>query len=176
MNFERQIVNQDANLELIRGAFDEHELGELQREIDFLWENWPATSYPSPNVRHIFTDMLPLDYLGSGFAPVVQGIIEALEIPDNSRFGLNGYLSSTAGTFHTDPEPWKTAVLIYPTGNHFLDIAPRAENAFVAEKDFTSLRIEAGDIVIADSEVFHRGRNIGAETLKDLVVFCDQPI
>jgi hypothetical protein len=162
-------------LEIAKGFIEGSVLIDFTKELDDLWNDWPISGVAAGDMtRRLYVTSAErfCDYKEI-IGPVLNGLVDLLEIPEESLFALNTYHPGGETNIHTDYKD--RTVVINSIGRSILQVAPQAEtpSEAVSKKLFRNLSIEEGDIVLMSGKILHRGINTGDITKRNIVFFFD---
>lgn len=159
-------------VQIARGLVPPEHVPQLETEFDQLWSKWPVTHNAAfrPNQVRV-ADNLNLADAVSLMGPLVKGVVEKLELPEDAEVSMNLYQPHARSTFHRDYRD--ISHVLHANRGRFL-FAPHAQSMEQAERSAMQLTVVGGDLVRAHTGViFHSGGSF--EQVRKNVTFFTGP-
>ena len=154
----------EIGLEVLRGRIDPVLINDYALECETIFINnieelSLTRGENSPGCVSALKKTSPADLWGVGYT-AINRVLSGLEVINRGIFVINWQEPRSSQQFHSDIYKRLPVTTVHAHGGGAFDIAPASQTAEEAEKNFVTIELNAGDVVLQSrAHLKHRGRN-----------------
>lgn len=156
----------EIGLEVLRGRIDPVLISDYAQECETIFINSIeelrlTRGENSPGHVSALKKTSPADIWGVGYT-AINNVLSDLGVINRGIFVINLQEPRSSQRFHSDIYKKLPVTTIHTHSEGAFDIAPGAQTAEEAERQFATIELSAGDVVLQTKpHIKHRGRNLG---------------